>query len=80
MMHTHSDRLERWLGPEAVAHVSAAMRDWYGPPIALHGVPGNVMAARGGDFVGKIARGSEASALDRQIGRASCRERVYARV
>ena len=65
MMHTHSDRLERWLGPEAVAHVSAAMRDWYGPPIALHGVPGNVMAAKGGDFIGRITRGSEASALDR---------------
>lgn len=64
-MHTHSDRLERWLGPEAVASVSAAMRDWYGPPIALHGVPGNVMAARGGDFIGRITRGSEASALDR---------------
>lgn len=65
MLHTHSDRLERWLGPEAVGRVSAAMRDWYGPPIALHGVPGNVMVARGGDFVGKITRGVEASALDR---------------
>lgn len=65
MQHTHSDRLERWLGAEKVAHVSAAMRDWYGPPIALHGVPGNVMAAKGGDFVGKITRGAEASALDR---------------
>lgn len=64
-MHTHSDRLERWLGPDAVARVSAAMRDWYGPPIALHGVPGNVMAARGGDFFGRIRAGSEASAIDR---------------
>lgn len=64
-MHTHSDRLERWLGADKVAHVSAAMRDWYGPPIALHGVPGNVMAARGGDFIGRIRAGSEASAIDR---------------
>lgn len=64
-MHTHSDRLERWLGADKVAHVSQAMRDWYGPPIALHGVPGNVLAAKGGDFVGRIRAGSEASAIDR---------------
>lgn len=64
-MHTHSDRLERWLGADKVAHVSQAMRDWYGPPIALHGVPGNVMAAKGGDFIGRIRAGSEASAIDR---------------
>lgn len=64
-MHTHSDRLDRWLGADKVAHVSHAMRDWYGPPIALHGVPGNVMAAKGGDFVGRIRAGSEASAIDR---------------
>ena len=55
--HTHSDRLERWLGRDNVATVSAAMRDWYGPPIALHGVPGNVMVCKGGDFIGRIDRG-----------------------
>ena len=64
-MHTHSDRLERWLGAENVNHVSAAMKGWYGPPIALHGVPGNVMATKDGDFIGTIRRGAEASALDR---------------
>jgi hypothetical protein len=65
MRHTHSDRLERWLGAENVDRVSTAMREWYGPPIALSGVPGNVRAVRGGDFIGRIRAGSEASALDR---------------
>jgi hypothetical protein len=64
-MHTHSQRLERWLGAENVDSVSRAMRDWYGPPIALHGAPGQVWAAKGGDFVGAIDAGYEASALDR---------------
>ena len=64
-MHTHSDRLERWLGADKVAHVSAAMRDWYGPPIAVHGVPGAVYATKGGDFIGRIDAGAEASAQDR---------------
>lgn len=41
------------------------MRDWYGPPIALHGVPGAVFAAKGGDFTGKIKAGSEVSAMER---------------
>ena len=65
MVSTHSDRLERWLGKENVEHVSAAMKDWYGPPIAVHGIPGNVMVGKDGDFVGRILRGKESSALDR---------------
>lgn len=63
-MHTHSDQLERWLGPEAVNGVSRAMRDFYWP-IAVHGVPGAVYAMPGGDFTGKILAGSEASAMQR---------------
>lgn len=63
-LSTHSDRLERWLGPAAVEHVSRAMRNWYGPPIALAGVPGKVFAHRGGDFDGRISDGGFASALD----------------
>jgi hypothetical protein len=67
MRHTHSDRLERWLGADAVGRLSFAMRNWYGPPIALHGVPGRVYAARGGDFVGAIEAGQECSAIDRAL-------------
>jgi len=66
--HTHSDRLERWLGAEAVRKVSLAMKDWYGPPIAVQGVPGAVYAAKGGDFVGLIEAGYEMSAFDRADG------------
>ena len=59
---THSSQLERWLGAEEVARVSDAMRDWYGPPIALGGVPGKVFACGGGDFRGRIEVGLEATA------------------
>ena len=59
--HTHSDRLERYLGRETVETISNAVKDWYGPPIAIAGVPGCVRAARGGDFVGGIDGGKETS-------------------
>lgn len=65
-MHTHSDRLERWLGPEQVAGLSRAMRDFYWP-VAVHGVPGAVYAMPGGDFTGEIRGGAEASAADRAV-------------
>jgi hypothetical protein len=59
---THSGQLERWLGKEVIEHMSASMADWYGPPIAVAGVPGKVFAHRGGDFRGTIAEGRVASA------------------
>jgi hypothetical protein len=66
---THSDRLERWLGADAVARVSLAMcnaqQKWYGPPIPVQGVPGGVWATKDGDFVGRIDAGSDLSAADR---------------
>ena len=65
--HTHSQRLERWLGAYNVERLSMAIRDWYGPPIALQGVPGAVFAAKGGDFVGHIEAGQFGSALDRGV-------------
>lgn len=57
MKHTHSARLERWLGATQVEQLSASMRNWYGPPIPIANVPGRVYAARGGDFVGPIRGG-----------------------
>lgn len=62
--HTHSDRLERWLGAAEVATISESMRNWHGPPIAIKGVPGRVYAARGGDFVGPIEAGGFANLFD----------------
>jgi len=61
---THSDRLERWTGKEYIEAVSKSMKDWYGPPIAMAGVPGNVWACRGGDFRGRIAAGQVAPLVD----------------
>ncbi len=66
---THSDRLERWLGRETVAEISHNMRDWYGPPIAVKGVPGATWAAKGGDFVGPIEGGGASNLMDYVAGR-----------
>lgn len=67
--HTHSDRLERWLGADKVSQISEAMSNksakWYGNPIAVHGVPGLVYATKDGDFIGAIDAGYEMSAMDR---------------
>lgn len=82
-LHTHSDRLERWLGADKVAQISAAMSNpaakWYGRPIAVAGVPGLVYATKDGDFVGAIQAGYEASAIDRAediVRRSVRRERM----
>lgn len=64
MRHAHSQRLERWLGADKVAHLSRAMVDWYGPPIHLIDVPGSVRVCAGGDFIGPFERGYFGSALD----------------
>jgi len=64
ILSTHAQRLERWLGAETVENLSRNMVDWYGPPIPVGGVPGNVWAHKGGDFRGPIASGQFMSALD----------------
>lgn len=64
MLATHSQKLERFLGAEKVEQISAQMRTWYGPPIALGDVPGAVFACAGGDFRGRIAAGQMSSLTD----------------
>lgn len=61
----NSEQLERWMGREELQRVSDAMKDWYGPPIAMAGIPGAVFAHRGGDFRGVLRAGGEASKWDR---------------
>lgn len=61
---THAGKLERWLGRDTVEALSASMKDWHGPPIAVAGVPGNVWLGRGGDYRGRIMAGAEATAWD----------------
>lgn len=64
MLGTHAERLERWLGKEQVEQLSASMSRWYGPPIPVGGVPGEVFAHKGGDFRGAIKAGWHVAALD----------------
>lgn len=61
--HTHSDRLERWLGKEQVESISQQFGAFY-YPVALHGVPGNVHVMPGGDFTGEIKAGAFLSKHD----------------
>jgi hypothetical protein len=77
--HTHSDRLERWLGAEATAQLSAAQRHFYAP-IPVAGVPGHIVAMPGGDFTGEILVGQEASKFDRlaDMAKAERRRRIAA--
>ena len=79
MRHTHSDRLDRWLGPGQAEHYSRMMRDWYGPPIPIANVPGRVYACRGGDFVGPIRGGGYASMADFVFHRLKSASRRVAR-
>ena len=65
MRPTHASRLERWLGVDKAEELSRLTHDWYGPPIAVHGVPGEVYATRGGDFIGECRAGFEVTWLDR---------------
>lgn len=61
----HAARFERWLGRDKIEHLSDSMRSWYGPPIAVMGVPGKVWAIKGGDFIGEVREGFECTAFDR---------------
>lgn len=63
MKHTHSDKLERWLGSDQVDSISKNFRNFYWP-VAVHGVPGNVHVMPGGDFTGEIKAGQYMSKED----------------
>jgi hypothetical protein len=65
MKYTNVSRLERWLGAPKVEELSGLMANWYGPPIALHGVPGAVYITGDGNFIGECRAGFEMSLLDR---------------
>lgn len=58
---THSERIERFLGPDQVARLRHAMmhgggpgKSWYWKPIYLADVPGNVWIGADGDFHGTL--------------------------
>ncbi len=61
----HAGRLDRWLGADQTEHISRAMLDWYGPPIAVAGLGGApVFAHRGGDFRGTFEGGHFGNQVD----------------
>lgn len=60
----HAGRLERFLGAEKIEHLQRSMRGWYGRPIYLTDVPGNVWVTAQGNFVGNFVHGSFFSALE----------------
>ena len=69
---TNAAMLERWLGAPKVEELSRLHRNWYGPPIALGGVPGAVYvtgkdpkadSSVGGDFIGAIRGGAGFTSL-----------------
>jgi len=64
MKPVHSSRLECWLGRDQVESLSRNFTTWYGPPVKLIDVPGNVWVTGGGDFVGSFSRGSFGSMFD----------------
>lgn len=66
---THASKLERWIGPNKAAELSALHKDWYGPPIALADVPGAVYCRGGGDFVGNIDAGGFENYWDHMVSR-----------
>lgn len=76
---THGARLERWLGAEATENLSRSMKDWYGPPIPVGGVPGAVWAHKGGDFRGRIGSGQFMSAVDWAVMRLNRITRNFSR-
>lgn len=47
-------KLERWYGAEQVKQISERMVNWYGPPIPLSHMPGQVVSLKGGDFAGPM--------------------------
>jgi hypothetical protein len=63
-MTPHSQRLENWLGAQAVRNLSFSFSNWYGPPVALAGVPGAVYVTGGGDFCGEYRGSSELRPAD----------------
>lgn len=70
MFSTHSDKLERWLGPDEVDRISHGMKGWYGPPIAVCNIPGSkIYATKDGDFIGTIKAGGMMSLFEYNLDR-----------
>lgn len=58
-------RAERWIGAGHLEHMSHAMKDWPGPPIVVHGVPGALFVHGGGNYSGHVEAGEFGNVYDR---------------
>jgi hypothetical protein len=58
------NHLERWLGDEKIAMLRDNMRGWYGRPIYITDLPGNVWVDAQGNFRGHLRAGVFMSAVD----------------
>ena len=67
-MSVHAGKLERWLGKDKIESLQSHLVGWYGPPIHIRDVPGDVFITADGDFVGNFNGGGFASALDQLQG------------
>lgn len=63
-LSTPSSRIERWLGKDKAEELSKNFRGWYGPPVPILDVPGNVWIGGDGDFTGPIRAGQLSSIFD----------------
>jgi hypothetical protein len=80
----HSQRLERWLGQDAIARLQRDMRGWYAGPISIADVPGDVLVTKDGDFVGglqaqRFGCAREALAAEAQRRQAALRKHLLRR-
>lgn len=60
----NATKMDRWLGAENVAALSQQFSAWYGPPVPVGGIPGNVWVTAGGEFAGHIDVGNELTHVD----------------
>lgn len=64
MAMTHSQRLENWVGAQKLGDLAHAFHSWYGPPVALSGVPGAVYVGAGGAFHGEYKGPANTAPVD----------------
>lgn len=69
ILGTHASKVDRWLGSDTAEALSLAMKDWYGPPIPLSGMPGNVWVHKGGDYRGTAREGGFLNATEYAVAR-----------
>lgn len=62
-----SSGVEKWLGRAEAERLSSVMKGWYGPRIALAGVPGAVYVDGDGDFSGKLYGSRFSSFVDHAV-------------